>query len=255
MARRESLCQDASPAPAVGRVFLCADDGNESDLWLADELALRGLPGSLFVHTALVGSQGKLSWAEIESLGQHMDVCSHGAMGGFYTQLSDEELAQYLRSARLELEAHGRGLDALVFGPPNDDIDARVRKYAIDAGYRVIRTKKREHWLLPGLSEFAMFGVSYKRPTQFYVDWLDWCASGPPSRGLALVFHRIEPDSPNPAPATCDRRLARWLMDLVADSPCSAIRFRDLLAAAGNEATCGPGCQAALPLAYVGRGE
>ncbi len=220
---REDLGVGAESSP--GRLFLCSDDGYSSDVWLAEQIQKRGLTGSLFVHTRQVSRQGRLSWADIEALGRELDVCSHGVVGGHYTQLGDAELKDYLLSARLDLEAHGRGQDARVFGPPNDDMDSRVRKAALDAGYEMIRSKT-PYRLLPGIAEFEMWGVSNRKSEAFLLQWLAWCAAGPATRGLAMVFHRIVPS--DPVGTECDEARALWLLDRAVESPCPKLRFTDL---------------------------
>ncbi len=160
--RFAAVPRHSTSASSVGRLLLCADDGHISNVWLGERMQELGLVGSFFIHTGQVGKNGRVSWQDIEELGATNDICSHGAFGGYYTQLPEATLKDYLMSAKLDLLNHGRGRDALVFGPPNDDIDARVRSIALSVGYEMIRCKSSLR-ILPGVAEFRMYGVSDKK--------------------------------------------------------------------------------------------
>ncbi len=248
--RFAAVPRHSTSASSVGRLLLCADDGHISNVWLGERMQELGLVGSFFIHTGQVGKNGRVSWQDIEELGATNDICSHGAFGGYYTQLPEATLKDYLMSAKLDLLNHGRGRDALVFGPPNDDIDARVRSIALSVGYEMIRCKSSLR-ILPGVAEFRMYGVSDKKSEAFYLEQLNWCASGPSTCALALVFHRIGSPAGDQE-GQCDPALAEWLLDRAVESLCPKLRFTDLEAPNGTGEPVSPAGTANLPLSWAG---
>jgi hypothetical protein len=210
----------------AGVIFVCSDDGWESDvLYLHGALIARGFKASFFVHPMRIGQPHKLTWSECDSLGSDIEVCSHGQYPVDARTLNNADLAAFLIQSRSELVAHGHTLGAKVFGPPLDAIDLRVQAAALAAGYQVIRSATL--WVIPGINEFQLRGVASQKTLSSIRKRIDWCAAGPHTRGLALVFHRIV--ETNPVGTQCDLVRMNWVLDAIAASGCGVRHLTDWL--------------------------
>jgi hypothetical protein len=210
----------------AGVMFVCSDDGWESDVvYFHGALIARGFKASFFVHPMRVGQPHKLTWSQIDSLGPDVHVCSHGQYPVDPRTLNDADLAAFLTQSRSALVAHGHTMGAKVFGPPQDDIDARVQGAALAAGYQAIRSATL--WVIPGITEFQLRGVASQKTLSSIQKRIDWCAAGPPTRGLGLVFHRIV--ETDPVGTQCDMVRVNWVLDAIAASGCEVRHLTDWL--------------------------
>jgi hypothetical protein len=210
----------------AGVIFVCSDDGWESDVqYLHGALIAHGFKAAFFVHTARIGQPHKLTWSQCDSLGPDVEVCSHGQYPADPRNLNDADLAAFLTQSRSALLAHGHIMGAKVFGPPLDDIDSRVQGAALAAGYQVIRSGSL--WVIPGITEFEMRGVSSQKTTTSIQKRINWCIAGPTTRGLALVFHRIVESDPVGTQSDLERM--NWVLDAIAASGCSVRHLTDWL--------------------------
>lgn len=96
---------------------------------------------------------------------------------------------------------------------------------SLAAGYQVIRSATL--WVIPGITEFQLRGVSSQKTTSSIQKRIDWCAAGPPTRGLALVFHRIV--GSNPVGTQSDLVRMNWVLDAIAASGCKVSHLTDWL--------------------------
>jgi len=155
---RARTFSEALAAPAGGReLAVTFDDAYRSVFELAFPImSTLGMPATVFVPTALVGSGAPMSWpgidqwldgpyasqltgmswAQLAALADAgWEVGSHTRSHARLPELDDDALAQELRGSREECEARlGRPCRALAY--PYGAVDARVVAAAHEAGYR-----------------------------------------------------------------------------------------------------------------------
>jgi peptidoglycan/xylan/chitin deacetylase (PgdA/CDA1 family) len=187
-------------------VVVTFDDGYRSVLELGfPVLRAAGLPGTVFVPTALVGSGMPMSWPGIdhwadgpyanellplawEELGTLADagweIGSHSRSHAHLTALDDAELDLELSGSRSDCERRtGRPCTSISY--PFGDIDARVVAAARQAGYRAAATlSNRRH--RPRPLEWPRIGFSredslarFRRQTSPLVRTLRTSPAGP----------------------------------------------------------------------------
>jgi peptidoglycan/xylan/chitin deacetylase (PgdA/CDA1 family) len=119
-------------------VVLTFDDGTEDALTLAlPALQRRGMRGSFFIATGLVGKPGFLTWDGVRALAAAgMEVGSHTVRHARLADLGEAEVRTELVESKRTLEAElGRPVDLLAY--PYNSVRSRVRKAAAEAGYRI----------------------------------------------------------------------------------------------------------------------
>jgi peptidoglycan/xylan/chitin deacetylase (PgdA/CDA1 family) len=138
-----------SPVPRPSPLVITFDDGYAA---LAEHafpvLAELGQPAMVFVVTDYVGRENDwdlrigrrfrhLDWDTLGAWQERgIEVHSHGATHGRFTWMSDGEVADELGRSREAIRAH-LGRDTTVISYPFGAVDARVRRLADAAGYRL----------------------------------------------------------------------------------------------------------------------
>ena len=119
-------------------VVLTFDDGKEDAARLvAPALQKRGMHGSFFVITSLVGQPGYLSWDDVRALDRAgMEIGSHTVDHARLADLPDDKVRAELADSRRELEKQ-LGHPVVVLAYPYNSVRARIVSAAREAGYRV----------------------------------------------------------------------------------------------------------------------
>lgn len=128
-------------------VVLTFDDGYDDfhDVALP-VLADRGLPATLFVPVALLGTPGYMTAAQLrECAGAGVDVGGHSRHHVDLRSCDAAGLQREVRGCREDLEDL-LGTEVASFAYPAGFYDARVRTAVRDAGYRVAVTTHRGWW-------------------------------------------------------------------------------------------------------------
>ena len=119
-------------------VILTFDDGKEDALRVvAPMLRQRGMRGTFFIVTGLVGKRGYLDWDGVRALAAAgMEIGSHSVDHARLADLPDERVRAELVDSRREIESQlGMAIGALAY--PFNASRARIVRAARDAGYRV----------------------------------------------------------------------------------------------------------------------
>jgi len=119
-------------------VILTFDDGKEDALTtVLPALRKRGMVGSFFVITSLIGQPGYLSWDDVRALAAAgMEIGSHTVDHARLADLPDDRVRAELMDSKRELEAHlQKPIEALAY--PYNSVRSRIIDAARAAGYRV----------------------------------------------------------------------------------------------------------------------
>lgn len=146
--RPVSFTEAATTTSRERRVAVTFDDGYVSVLRAAELLADRGVTGTLFVPTDLLGTRAAwagieddtadaelMPWDDVRRLADAgWEIGSHTRRHVHLTRCSEEELADELAVSRAEVTAQvGRPCTSIAY--PFGDVDARVLRGVADAGY------------------------------------------------------------------------------------------------------------------------
>jgi peptidoglycan/xylan/chitin deacetylase (PgdA/CDA1 family) len=119
-------------------VILTFDDGKEDALRLVlPALQKRGMRGTFFIITGMVGRDGYLTWGDVRALARAgMEVGSHTVTHPRLADETAERVDAELRESRSRLEAElQQPIEALAY--PYNSVRARIARAAAAAGYRV----------------------------------------------------------------------------------------------------------------------
>jgi len=119
-------------------VALTFDDGKQDALTtVAPALQKRGMTGTFFVITGMVGKPGFLTWDGVRALEKAgMAIGSHTVTHARLADLPDEKVREELVESKRELEKQlGHPVELLAY--PYNSVRARVRDAAREAGYRI----------------------------------------------------------------------------------------------------------------------
>jgi peptidoglycan/xylan/chitin deacetylase (PgdA/CDA1 family) len=119
-------------------VALTFDDGKADALTnVLPALQKRGMTGTFFVITGMVGKPGFLTWDGVRALEKAgMEIGSHTVTHARLADLPEERVREELVESKRELEKQlGHPVDLLAY--PYNSVRARVRDAARDAGYRI----------------------------------------------------------------------------------------------------------------------
>jgi len=121
-------------------VAISFDDGTADHVRAAEILAHHGLPGTFFIVSGWMDTEGFVTSTDVASMAEAGHVIgSHSAHHRLLPTLSDEELTAELTASRTALEqVIGRRVNWLA--PPGGACDDRVLAAAGMAGYDVVRT-------------------------------------------------------------------------------------------------------------------
>lgn len=130
----------AAPRPAAAAttvVSLTFDDGLQSQYQVRPLLDARGMLGTFFVNSGLVGtstSDYRMTWAQLHDLAADgNEIGGHALTHPHLTQLSDsQERTEICEDAR---NLRGQGFAALSFAYPYGDFDATTKQVVADCGY------------------------------------------------------------------------------------------------------------------------
>jgi peptidoglycan/xylan/chitin deacetylase (PgdA/CDA1 family) len=118
---------------------LSFDDGNKSNLFVAEELAKRGLKGVFFIITSLCKTPGYLNEKEIKELdSMGMEIGSHSCTHRHLNRLRKEEMITELQDSKIFLEdIVKKEINLLAF--PGGQHGTRELIAAKEIGYQVSR--------------------------------------------------------------------------------------------------------------------
>src|SRR5436305_15141417 len=124
--------------PPRATVSLTLDDGVASQRAAAELVDARGLKATFYVPTGLVGTAGRLDWAEVEQLAAAgHEIGGHTRSHVRLPELTDEEAEKEIGADRRALLE--RGLEARTFAYPFGEHDLRARSLVKSAGYEAAR--------------------------------------------------------------------------------------------------------------------
>lgn len=138
-----SVAAAARSRPATKpRIQVTFDDGWKESVDRAGPiLAEAGMEALVFVTTDLIGKPMFLSNGELQRLPPHYRIGSHARTHDFLNELSEAAIREELVTSRKVLEdIIGKPVDTISI--PNGAIDARVRRIAVEADYRLIYTSE-----------------------------------------------------------------------------------------------------------------
>jgi len=120
-------------------VSLTFDDGLSSQRRAAALLDERGLLGTFYVPSGMIGSiSNRLGWEDVRALAAAgHEIGGHTRTHVHLSEVSPEDAADQIAADRQELL--GRGLEVSTFAYPFGEHDERVRALVRDAGYTAAR--------------------------------------------------------------------------------------------------------------------
>jgi peptidoglycan/xylan/chitin deacetylase (PgdA/CDA1 family) len=120
-----------------GAVVLTFDDGTEDAVTrVLPQLRKRGMRGTFFVITGLVGKPGYLTWDGVRALAAAgMEIGSHTVTHAHLADLPEERVVEELTKSKADLEAH-LGAPVAVLAYPYNSVRAGIERAAREAGYR-----------------------------------------------------------------------------------------------------------------------
>jgi len=141
--RTPELIDAIDPAGFGQHVLLTFDDGGQSALYAADELARRGWRGHFFVITSRIGDPGFLTARDIRQLSQDGHVVgSHThTHPSFFRELSWDRMTEEWRTS-LDHLAQLLGQPVLSASVPGGDLSYAVVWSAIESGVRFLFTSE-----------------------------------------------------------------------------------------------------------------
>ncbi len=122
-------------------VHLTFDDGWKDCVDLGGPLlAERGWQATLFVTTGLIDRPYFVTENDLRRIDERtFHIGSHAHTHCFLNELPDDQIRSELQTSKAQLEdIIGRSVDAVSI--PNGAVDERVRRIAVEAGYRLIFT-------------------------------------------------------------------------------------------------------------------
>jgi peptidoglycan/xylan/chitin deacetylase (PgdA/CDA1 family) len=115
------------------------DDGDRTDLKLAELLASRGLPGTFYISTGRLGSSSAMSATDLRGLATAgFEVGAHTVTHPVLTDLHPSGVAREVVDSKRSLEAI-LGREVTSFAYPKGRYDAQVVAQVKEAGYRCAR--------------------------------------------------------------------------------------------------------------------
>lgn len=185
---------DLAGAPTVpcDAVILTFDDGTADHLRAAEELAARGIPGIFFIPPARMGTRGRLTPRQVQTLrALGHRVGAHGLNDASIAAGPPDLLHRELGVSKAMLE-DWLGVPVVYFAPPGGVLGAGARRALPAFGYAASRSMR---WglYLPGDDRFAIPCI----PVTEYTLARGWVRR-------AVLTRRI---APSMRPATVLRRL------------------------------------------------
>jgi peptidoglycan/xylan/chitin deacetylase (PgdA/CDA1 family) len=115
------------------------DDGHQSNYTIAFPLLLQHhLLAEFYINTSLVGTQGYMSWDELNEMNAHgMSIQSHGHTHRYFSEMTDKDIFLELKTSKNLIETKLKN-DVFVFSPPGGRVDQRVIRIAKSLGYKTI---------------------------------------------------------------------------------------------------------------------
>jgi len=127
--------EDTPEHPVVSLTF---DDGLASQARAAELLESRGLRGTFYVPSGLLGSPGRLDWTDVVGLAERgHEIGGHTETHASLTEIPPEQARQELERDRDALIA--RGLDPKSFAYPYGRLTDEIADLVRDVGYRAAR--------------------------------------------------------------------------------------------------------------------
>jgi peptidoglycan/xylan/chitin deacetylase (PgdA/CDA1 family) len=135
--------ESGADAPSSGRprIHLTFDDGWKRCVELGGPLLeARGWEATLFVTTELIGRPHFVNENDLRSIdGRSFHIGSHARTHCFLNELPEAAIREELRASKSRLEDI-TGRNVVSVSIPNGAVDARVRRLAAEAGYRLVFT-------------------------------------------------------------------------------------------------------------------
>jgi peptidoglycan/xylan/chitin deacetylase (PgdA/CDA1 family) len=121
---------------------LTFDDGTADHLWVAEELASRGLSGFFFITSGKLGSPGYLAEPDLASLvALGHAIGSHGASHVRLERLDRAELRHELRASRNRLNVL-TGAEITAFAAPGGSRHPQLEAELVRSGYTASRSMR-----------------------------------------------------------------------------------------------------------------
>jgi peptidoglycan/xylan/chitin deacetylase (PgdA/CDA1 family) len=132
--RRSSADASLPDGPQDPIVSLTFDDGVASHRVAAELLAARGLTGTFYVPSGLVGRKGHLGWDDLRALaGQGHEIGGHTSSHSHLPALTVSDARREVESDRLTLLE--RDLNPLTFAYPFGESNPAVESMVREVGY------------------------------------------------------------------------------------------------------------------------
>ena len=173
-------------------VAIAFDDAHQSFPFAVEQMRQRGLVGTVYVPTGLVGKYDfHTTWDALEKARDSgWEIGNHSATHPDMTKMSPESVADEMDRSTHDLEAHG--MHATSFAPPfgefNDEILEIVkRRFSMNRmawGETVIRPENVDVWRVP-VFDLSHVGTTYAAMETTLQKAID-------ARGLVIVlFHKV----------------------------------------------------------------
>jgi peptidoglycan/xylan/chitin deacetylase (PgdA/CDA1 family) len=123
------------------------DDGDRSDLRVADMLSAEGLKGTFYIPVAPFRAGRELSLPEIRDLAGSFEIGSHTVSHRSLTQLTSQQQSREVFDCKRILEDR-LGAEVASFCYPNGHLSRETVGIVAQAGYRGARTTRMLRWSL-----------------------------------------------------------------------------------------------------------
>jgi peptidoglycan/xylan/chitin deacetylase (PgdA/CDA1 family) len=131
---RDAVAASPADGPQDPVVSLTFDDGLASHRFAAEQLAERGLTGTFYVPTGLVGREGNLGWDDLVAMRKlGHEIGGHTSGHVHLPALDVEEARREIESDRLALLE--RDLDPVTFAYPYGESSPVVESIVREVGY------------------------------------------------------------------------------------------------------------------------
>lgn len=233
-AARGSSEAEASPSggPQDPVVSLTFDDGLASHRSVAELLAARGLTGTFYVPSGLVGRKGNLGWDDllaIRALGHEIGGHTSG-----HVHLPTLELAE----ARREIESDRlalleRDLDPVTFAYPFGESSPAVESIVREVGYVAARGVGGVVESLPPENVFRLRTPHSARSWTTVEHLTALVLVGAHEDGWTILpFHHVEAEGRATSTYTTDPSQFTALLDWIVARAARVVRVRDVVAGA-----------------------
>ena len=217
--RRSDNNASVPDGPQDPIVSLTFDDGLASHRVAAELLAARGLTGTFYVPSGLVGHEGHLGWDDLSALAaQGHEIGGHTSSHPHLPALTASDARREIESDRLALLE--RDLEPLTFAYPYGESSPAVESIVREAGYIAGRGIGGVVETLPPKDRFRLRSPHSARTWTTSEQLAALVLVGAHEAGWTIVpFHHLEAEGQAPSSYTTDpSQFAEFLDWLVARS-------------------------------------